>query len=307
MRRIFCVLTSLITLLGVLGLFSGCQRDNEEEQEPMIPIIENGQSNYIIVYSSEPTAAEKKPAESQNILQQIEEAKIKLIENCAKSVTKMIVKGEKFTSTGTGWCGYKNLIITNAHVVEDEDEKSYADNIECEFSDKLNLGARQRIKMKTLYYSREEDIAILTPDRGEIPKEVNILHISGEPTKQGELVFTIGNPLHYKFTYTEGAVANPDYKSAVTKGKFNTLQTTLTLNSGNSGGPVFNANGDVVGMATFSELKKETEQTLDPVAFLAGQNPVTEKTSYKEILGYGFCVKSEAILAAISSIQSKLK
>ncbi|MBQ8817613.1 MAG: hypothetical protein IJZ83_03485 [Clostridia bacterium] len=58
MRRIFCVLTSLITLLGVLGLFSGCQRDNEEEQEPMIPIIENGQSNYIIVYSSEPTAAE---------------------------------------------------------------------------------------------------------------------------------------------------------------------------------------------------------------------------------------------------------
>ena len=254
---------------------------------------------------TQPTPATPASAPTaQNILQQIEAAKIQLIEKCAKSVTKMIVRLPGGTSTGTGWRGHEKLIITNAHVVEDG--ASYAKNIECEFSDKLNLGTRQRMKLKTVYYSREEDIALLTPESGRLPSEVGVLPITDEPTKQGEMVFTIGNPLHYKFTYTEGAVANPDYRQAGRKSKFNNLPTTLTLNSGNSGGPVFNATGEVVGMATFSEMRAETERVQDPLAMLTGRDAVTERTSYKEIQGYGFCVKSEAILAAIATVKNKL-
>lgn len=263
------------------------------------------------VVAKTPAAAPVAPAaptSPQNILKQLEAAKIELIENCAKSVTKILVTFKDGGASGTGWCGYKNLIITNAHVVEDESKNTYAKNVECEFTDKLSLGSRQRMKMKTLYYSREEDIAILTPEKGELPWEVPVLKITDVPTKQGEMVFTIGNPLHYKFTYTEGAVANPDYKSRATGGKFHSLQTTLTLNSGNSGGPVFNADGDVVGMATYSELQVATEQFIDPEALAMGdeEGAVSERLSYKEIQGYGFCVKSEAILAAINTIKHKL-
>ena len=239
---------------------------------------------------------------SGNILQEIEKAKIKMIEDCGKSVTKIWVRNSDGAASGTGWRGHNDYIITNAHVVEGDNEDTYSRNVECEFSDKLKLGSRQRIKMNVVYYSRVEDIAILKPQSGTIPSEVPTLKITDVPTKQGEMVFTICNPLHYKFTYTEGAVANPDYKRSGSKAKFDSLQTTLTLNSGNSGGPVFNAKGEIVGMATYSELQAQVDQVIDPLAILNGGDLLTEKTSYTEIMGYGFCVKSEAILAAIRSI-----
>ncbi len=239
-----------------------------------------------------------------NLLRQIELAKTELIENCAKSVTRVSVKGRKLEGWGTGWCGYANLVITNAHVTTLEGDK--IQSIECEFSDKLNLGKNQKMQMEILYYSQDEDIAVLRPKAGRIPAEVPILTITDVPTKQGELVFTIGNPLHYKFTYTEGAVANPDYNDEKRNSKFTTLQTTLTLNSGNSGGPVFNADGKIVGMATYSETRIDMETFIDPQAAEDGENPFTEQALVREIAGYGFCVKSEAILAAIASIKYKL-
>lgn len=241
---------------------------------------------------------------ASSILQQIEIAKTELIERCAKSVTRISVKGRQFEGWGTGWCGYNNLIITNAHVTTLEGDR--IQSIEAEFSDKLNLGASQKIPMELIFYSQDEDIAILMPKSGKIPEQVPVLNITDVPTKQGEMVFTIGNPLHYKFTYTEGAVANPDYHDAKRNSQFTTLQTTLTLNSGNSGGPVFNADGSIVGMATYAETRIDTETFIDPLAAEEGENPFTEQALVREIQGYGFCVKSEAILAAIDSIQHKL-
>lgn len=240
--------------------------------------------------------------DDQNILQRIAQEKTELVEKCAKSVSKVIVDCGKTLCTGTGWCGYENYIITNAHVVEAMVE-GRGKKIVCEFSDKLNLGKNQTIAVKMVYYSEVEDIAILLPESGKLPYGVQVLRIEDRPTKQGELVFTIGNPLHYKFTYTEGSVANPNYKQAGSKRKFTVLQTTLTLNHGNSGGPVFNTNGDIVGMATFGELHREATPVLNPEALINGDMSDLIIEERKEILGYGFCVKSEAILAAIKEIK----
>lgn len=245
-------------------------------------------------------APQPQPINPASILQQIERAKTELIENCAKSVTKVLVKGRQMEGWGTGWRGHNDYIITNAHVTTLEGDR--IQRIECEFSDKLNLGREQKIELELVFYSIDEDIAILRPKSGKLPQQVPVLTITDVPTKQGEMVFTIGNPLHYKFTYTEGAVANPDYHDAKRNSQFTTLQTTLTLNSGNSGGPVFNADGKIVGMATYAETRIDTETFIDPLAAEEGENPFTEQALVREIMGYGFCVKSEAILAAIDSI-----
>lgn len=254
---------------------------------------------------------ERKPAstpvqqdDSGGILQRIAKEKTALVEECAKSVSKIVVDCGDSVCTGTGWCGYGNYVITNAHVVEPMQE-GVGKEIICEFSDKLKLGSEQKISVDIVYYSRVEDIAILLPKSKKLPSGVKVLTIEEKPTKQGELVFTIGNPLHYKFTYMEGAVSNPNYAQKGSERKFTVLQTTLTLNHGNSGGPVMNANGNVVGMATFGETQQETEQVINPLGILIGDEVVQEKTVYKEIIGYGFCVKSEAILDAIKKIEKR--
>ena len=228
--------------------------------------------------------------------QSAQEAKLKMIENCKKSVCKVNVTYDNGSGChGTGWRGGENVIITNAHVVDTGSDKVHIKNLVCEFSKDIGL-RNNMIPMKVAYMSVVEDIAVLVPAKGVLPEEITILEISGEDARLGEEVFTIGNPLHYKFTLMSGVVANPNYKRDYKESAYNSLQTTLTLNGGNSGGAVFNINGVVVGMATYHELK----QTVGNVA-IATPGGVIQGTMYgtDRIHGYGFCVKGEAILACI--------
>ena len=226
----------------------------------------------------------KEPVKSpEDILKQIDEAKAKLVERCKNSVVKVYCEFRRTLSTGTGFALEGGIIVTNAHVVTKENQEIY--NLFVEYADSLNKTENaKKAYAKVLYVSQDDDIAILKPDR-LIPSDVPLLKLHVEPTKQGEAVFTVGNPLHYRFTYIEGAVANPEYKKNGPS-KYSYVQTTLTLNHGNSGGPVFNMNGEVIGMSTFTELKMDSE---------TNEN--------KEILGYGFCVSAKAINDAVLSLK----
>lgn len=246
---------------------------------------------------------EKKP---EDFLEAVERAKTELIERCALSVTKIYNYCTVGLFTGSGWVGSRNCIITNAHVVENPDNPSLPSSgrIEVEFSNKLKLYGMQKIECRIAYYNRVEDIAILIPIGREIPSEVPILKINTDAPKQGELVFTIGNPLHYRFTYTEGSVANPEYNQSGSKRKYPVLQTTITLNHGNSGGAVFNSKGHVVGMSTFSELERKIVEENNPLLELVGEGSMKKET-FEEIKGYGFCVIGRAIQDALDSIAVK--
>ena len=221
---------------------------------------------------------------------------LEVIEQAKKSVVKIFVEHASGVGMhGTGWCGAKDTIITNAHVISDNEK---INSITCEFSKDLNL-KKNKIPMKAVYVSKLEDIAILKPIVGHLPNEVKVLKIKDEDCRLGEQVFTIGNPLHYEFTYIKGDVANPDYYGKAKKGVYGHLQTTLTLHSGNSGGAVFNNSGEVVGMATYTELSKD----LDDVMFRTEEGVIAgTMAKYNEIVGYGFCVKGEAIIAALKNL-----
>lgn len=233
-----------------------------------------------------------------DLLNRIEKEKVELIEKKVLSVCKVYNQGSEYTSTGTGWRGDKLFIITNAHVVEDFEENGVPskNKIICEYSDKLSLYSKQKQEMKIVYFDKVEDIAILTPVSSSIPLEVPVLSIASSLTRQGEMVFTIGNPLHYKFTYTEGSVANPQYEVSGSGRKYPVLQTTLTLNHGNSGGPVFNTKGDVVGMTTFNEMRASDRGQMEQALF--GIAPELEA-----IAGYGFCVTSVVINNTINKLK----
>ena len=219
-----------------------------------------------------------------------------LMEKVKKSVTKIYVEylGKEGYAHGSGWHGYQDLIITNAHVVVAE-KGEIINNILCEFDPDLKL-KNNIIAMVPIYVSVTEDIAILKPLKDKVPAEVPVLKISDKPARQGEDVFTIGSPLDYDFVCMNGIVSNPNYKQKGSESLYNYLQTSLLLNKGNSGGAVFNRKAEVLGMATFGEKQDD----ISDGAIISDQGIFKGKiVTTKTINGYGFCVKSEAILAAL--------
>ena len=75
--------------------------------------------------------------------------------------------------------------------------------------------------------------------------------------KVGETVYAVGNPLgELEYTMTDGmvsaldrAISSTDSSTGVTK-TINMFQVSAAINSGNSGGPIYNQRGEVIGIAT---------------------------------------------------------
>jgi S1-C subfamily serine protease len=76
-----------------------------------------------------------------------------------------------------------------------------------------------------------------------------------DAVRVGEPVFAIGNPFGFAFTVTSGIISGRERERSGVDGRpiRNVLQTDAAVNPGNSGGPLFNARGEVVGINTSIE------------------------------------------------------
>ncbi len=153
-------------------------------------------------------------------------------------------------STGTGFVykidGDKAYILTNNHVIEK------GDSVFVEFT------SGSLVETKVMGKDAYSDIAVLTVDK----KEANTLASIGssEDAKVGDTVFTVGAPLDadaYSGTVTRGIVSGKNRLVGVSLSNSSTsdmmmsvLQTDAAINSGNSGGPLVNANGEVIGITS---------------------------------------------------------
>ncbi len=124
------------------------------------------------------------------------------------------------------------VILTNAHVVKDASEVT------------VKLTDRREYRAKVLGSDPKTDIAVIKIDARNLPvvKLGNVQNL-----QVGEWVLAIGSPFGFENTVTAGVVsaknrALPD-DSAVPF-----IQTDVAVNPGNSGGPLFNARGEVVGI-----------------------------------------------------------
>ena len=139
-------------------------------------------------------------------------------------------------SLGSGFViDASGIIVTNNHVIEDADE------ITANFSDGSKLPA------KLIGHDEKTDLALLQVIP---PKPLNFLKF-GDSTKLrvGDWVMAIGNPFGLGGTVTVGIVSarNRD----INAGPYDDfIQTDAAINRGNSGGPLFNENGEVVGINT---------------------------------------------------------
>lgn len=130
----------------------------------------------------------------------------------------------------------KEFIVTNHHVVKD------AQSI-----DVVVHGRRYPVKARVVGSDARTDIAVLKVDR--VDEAINLSFGSSERTRIGEGVFTIGNPFGYGHTVTSGILSARN--RTIGQGPFDDfIQTDAAVNPGNSGGPLFNARGEVIGINT---------------------------------------------------------
>ena len=123
-------------------------------------------------------------------------------------------------------------ILTNYHVIQN------AERIMVKFSDGRSLQAR------VLGIDPDTDIALIKVDAKNLP--VAPMGDS-ETLRVGEWVCAIGNPLAYEHTVTVGVVSYLGRK-LFDSSLDNYIQTDAAINFGNSGGPLINGRGEVVGI-----------------------------------------------------------
>jgi serine protease Do len=122
-------------------------------------------------------------------------------------------------------------VLTNAHVVEGADEVY------------VNLTDKREFKAKVVGADKRTDVAVLKIEANKLPAPVQVGDVNR--LKVGEWVMAIGTPFGLENTVTAGIVSA---KARDTGEEIRFIQTDVAVNPGNSGGPLINMRGEVVGI-----------------------------------------------------------
>ena len=121
-------------------------------------------------------------------------------------------------------------VITNAHVVQRADEVT------------VTLTDKREFKAKVIGTDERTDVAVLKIDTTGLPK---LTIGDSDKVRVGEWVLAIGSPFGFENTVTAGIVSA---KSRDTGDFVPFIQSDAAVNPGNSGGPLFNTKGEVIGI-----------------------------------------------------------
>ncbi len=142
----------------------------------------------------------------------------------------------RVSSLGSGFIiDSSGIVVTNNHVVSEADEV------------KVVLNDGTQLKAEIIGRDKKTDLALLRV-KPEKPLRA-VAFGDSDRLRIGEWVIAIGNPFSLGGTVTAGIVSarNRDINSGPYD---NYIQTDAAINRGNSGGPLFNLNGEVVGINT---------------------------------------------------------
>ena len=144
-------------------------------------------------------------------------------------------RGSQLTGFGSGVImSSQGYIITNAHVLEDAS------------SCQVQLHDRSRYEAELVGIDLFSDLAVLKINANDL---VPAKWGDSDEASVGSIVWAIGSPYRYEQTVTSGILSGKDRPGDKTR-KQNLLQTDAAVNPGNSGGPLVDAHGDVIGINT---------------------------------------------------------
>ena len=164
-------------------------------------------------------------------------------------------------SAGSGFIYSEDgYIVTNYHVVKG------ADKIKVTTYDKNEYDAG------LIGYDDTNDIAVLKIDaKGLKPVTIG----DSDKLSVGDSVVAIGNPLgELTFSLTSGNVSALDRQVKIQNNSMKLIQTDCAINSGNSGGALFNSNGEVIGITNAKSSGGFTQASVDNIGFAIPINSV---------------------------------
>jgi serine protease Do len=189
-----------------------------------------------------------------------------LYEEVSKSIVVVTGSDTKngIRSIGSGSIVHKNgLILTNAHIIFNKENKKpfkklfvmlKPDRVTGNFKNDTS----RLYKSELLHYSRKLDLALLkiTPKSVRLPPPLNLA--DSNFVSIGDPVIAIGHPENAGFwSLTTGTISSKINNYQHIPGK-NVFQTETSLNRGNSGGPLIDENGKMVGInSMFSRVSKD--------------------------------------------------
>jgi putative serine protease PepD len=158
--------------------------------------------------------------------------------DAADSVAYITARGAQGTATGTGFVVDANgLIVTNEHVVDGSGDIA------------VKLGNGQARRATVVGQDKSTDLALLRIDTGG-GKLTPLKLADSSEVQIGDATFAIGNPFGLEDTLTTGIVSATERHITAPNGFSidGVLQTDAALNPGNSGGPLLNDQGEVIGV-----------------------------------------------------------
>ena len=195
-----------------------------------------------------------------------------IFENCSPSVVGIKSfdgKGDDSYSWGSGIIvSADGYILTNTHVI-DEGTRATVQLYDGSTYDAKLVGA-----------DSQSDVAILKIEKTGLQPAV---FASSKDIRVGDAVCAIGNPLSpdYSLTMTSGIISATSREVSYNGAVMNLLQTDTSINEGNSGGPLFNERGQVIGITNMKIV-----------------------SSFSNIEGIGFAIPSDTLSSIVDALMA---
>ena len=142
----------------------------------------------------------------------------------------------KSAALGSGFIiDEKGIVVTNNHVIQDAEDII------------VRVNGDQEFKAKVLGADPLMDIAVLQLETDE--KFLPVAFGNSDKARIGDWVIAIGNPFGLGGTVTSGIISARNRSIGLSRYE-DFIQTDASINSGNSGGPLFNMEGNVIGINT---------------------------------------------------------
>jgi len=153
------------------------------------------------------------------------------------------ISGSGFIISNDGY------ILTNYHVIEIAHANGLPINV--------ILIDGQSYEAEVIGFERDNDVAVLKIDAtGLFPVYIG----DSSNIRVGQRVYAVGNPFgDLVFTMTDGIVSALDRVVSVEGKSIRTFQFSAAVNSGNSGGPIYNSDGEVIGIVTAKVVRGNVE------------------------------------------------
>lgn len=264
------VCTALIVIAGLMFLLGGAFNLISSKVEANVPEISNTIS-YVSNDVRGTTTTLSGDESRVDVIARIKDSVVE-ISTASGSAGSGVIVGE--FSDDKGGRGY--LVITNAHVVQSGNRNMYVNSY-------VTLTDGTKYQTQMCGFDAKSDIAVL-----KIYESSRYLPVAtwanGESTLNvGESVIVIGNPLGVLGgSVTNGYLSALDREIKVDGHKMNLLQTDAAVNPGNSGGGLFNLNGELIGIVN----AKIVDEDIEGIGFAIPYDDAYK--AYYDLTNYGY-------------------